>query len=277
MHAQGARKATPLIALLVALGSFLSVLGCTGSALPESTTTTSSIAITSVDAGSHSVRVPILAYHYVDFSPVPGLFGKRLTIRPGQFREEMNYLVAAGYHSIDLDEAYLAVEGGPAKLPPKPVIITFDDGGLDDYTIAYHILREKNLTATFFVPTSFVGSPRHMLWSQLALMARAGMSIESHTVHHWDLTTLGDAQLARELAASRSAIESHLGVTVRFLAYPGGKYDSRVEAAARAAGYLACVTVRPGTALSRQNELEWPRYGIGPWETLAGFKKALAQ
>ena len=85
-RAQGARKATPLIALLFALGSLLSVMGCTGSALPESTVTSSSVAITSVGVGPHSVRVPILAYHYVDFSPVPGLFGKRLTIRPGRLR-----------------------------------------------------------------------------------------------------------------------------------------------------------------------------------------------
>jgi peptidoglycan/xylan/chitin deacetylase (PgdA/CDA1 family) len=262
------RILTALIAILLAFGYLLSIWGCAG---PPASTSSSSSA---VEGSARSIQIPILVYHYVDFSPVPGSWGKQLTISPEQFLREMDFLIAAGYHTVTLDQAYRALSG-LSELPPKPVIVTFDDGGLGDYTIAYRILRDKGLTATFFIVTDFVGTPRHASWPQLAEMAKAGMSIESHTVHHLDLTTLSDAQLAEELGASRSAIQQHLGVSVRFLAYPGGKFNLRVVAAARVAGYVACVTVVPGTALSVDGVYRWPRMSVSRWETLASFRKAL--
>jgi peptidoglycan/xylan/chitin deacetylase (PgdA/CDA1 family) len=257
-----------LIAILLAFGYLLLVSGCAG---PRVSTLSSS---STVEGSTRSIQIPILVYHYVDFSPVPGSWGKQLTVSPGQFLGEMDFLIAAGYHTVTLDQGYRAL-GGLSELPSKPVIVTFDDGGLGDYTIAYRILRDKGLTATFFVVTDFVGTPRHASWPQLGEMAKAGMSIESHTAHHLDLTTLSDAQLAEELGSSRSAIQQHLGASVRFLAYPGGKFNSRVEAAARVAGYVACVTVVPGTTLSLDGVYRWPRIGVSRWETLASFRKAL--
>lgn len=186
----------------------------------------------------------------------------------------MNYLLNAGYRTITLDQAYQALTG-LVKLPAKPVIITFDDGGLDNYTVAFPILLAKKLTATFFIPTGYVGRKGHMTWEQLASMSKAGMRIESHTVHEVDLRALDSTRLSDELTMSRADIQQHLGVKVRFLAYPGGKYDSGVIAAARASGYLACVTVTPGTALSLDNVYAWPRLSVTPWETVAGFEKAL--
>ncbi len=230
-------------------------------------------------AGSRALRAPILTYHYVDaFSKLPvGPWAKRLTISVPKFKQEMDYLVANGYHSVTLKQIYDAVTGSEL-LPAKPVALTFDDGGADNYTTAFPILRLHRLVATFFVVTAVVGKPGYMSWAQLRAMSRAGMAIESHTVHHWDLVFLDSAKLQAELVQSRVAIISHLGLGADYLAYPGGDCDQRVMAAVQTAGYRAAFTDEYGAAgdlIDPQAVYDWPRAGIGPQETLTLFKKAL--
>ncbi len=225
-------------------------------------------------AGRRTIRMPILAYHYVDFFPVAGAWGDKLTVKTAAFIAEMDYLARAGFHTVTLEDVYRALNG-PGRLPAKPIAITFDDGGSDDYTVAFPVLRSHHFVATFFVPTAFVGTKGHATWSQLADMSRAGMAIESHTVRHHDLTTLSDGELLRELADSRAAIKQRLGFDSRILAYPGGRYDWRVIEAARAAGYVASVTVHAGSQISLRNAYEWPRIGIGPWDVPRLFRKAI--
>jgi peptidoglycan/xylan/chitin deacetylase (PgdA/CDA1 family) len=228
-------------------------------------------------AGAKAVRVPVLMYHYLEIHPQlrVGSSAKQLTLSALKFEQEMDYLAANGYHPVTLARINDAVAGS-APLPSKPIAITFDDGGLDNYTTAFPILQRHRFVATFFVITAVVGKPGCMSWAQLRVLSRAGMAIESHTVHHDDLRFLGDAKLQAELAESRQAIRSHMGLDARFLAYPYGDYDQRVMAAAEAAGYQAAFADKYGAVgdlLPPQGRYDWPREGIGPAETLAGFKK----
>ena len=80
---------------------------------------------------------------------------------------------------------------------------------------------------------------RTMNWNELRESASMGVDIGSHTVSHPHLTRLGDSELKRELEVSKERIEDELRRPCRFLAYPYGEQDSRVRAAARAAGYEA--------------------------------------
>ncbi len=160
-------------------------------------------------------------------------------------------------------------------MPSKPVAITFDDGYEDQYTTALPLLRAHHFVATFFVITAFVGQPGYLSWEELKAMQQAGMAIESHTVHHLDLTKLDDARLAAELAGSRQDLREHLKGNVRILAYPGGEYDQQVIAAAQAAGYIVALTDHGGDTLSSDSLYEWPRIGIGPGETIADFTSLL--
>lgn len=258
-------------------------LGCgvntstTGGSHQAGSTATSSLPTSTLQPASNAlkpIRVPILAYHYVDLRPLPGPTGLLLTLSYQTFEQEMNYLVANGYHTISLDRAYRALSG-LENLPSKPVVITFDDGGLDNYTEAFPILKARHMTATFFVVPGFVGTKRHASWSQLAQMSKSGMSIESHSLRHYDLTKENPDILKMDLQESRNLIEGHIGVPVRFLAYPGGKYDAAVINAAKLAGYAACLSMKPGSNLSLENRYFWPRLGIGHFETLADFRAAL--
>ena len=232
----------------------------------------------SLPPNPRTLQVPILMYHYVDAKPpVPGLWGRQLTVPTAKFRAEMDYLATHGYHSVTLGQIYASLAGRKA-LPLKPVALTFDDGGLDDYTVAFPILRSHHFVATFFVITGFVGKPGHMTWAELKQMSMWGMAIESHSVHHQDLIFASNAQLKAELVQSRAAIRAQLGLDAQFIAYPDGGCDQRVMAATQAAGYLAAVADKPGQAgdtLFPVAVYDWPRAGIGPRENLAQFERAL--
>jgi peptidoglycan/xylan/chitin deacetylase (PgdA/CDA1 family) len=212
----------------------------------------------------------------VDSRPVRGSRGKRLTLDTQMFKTELDYLASHGYQPVTLEQVY----AGMARLEPlpkNPVALTFDDGYLDNYTVAFPILRAHHFAATFFVITGAVGKPGYMTWADLRAMHADGMAIESHTVHHQNLDTLTDADVAAELTQSRAAIAAEVGQVPAALSYPGGDYDQRVAAAAKAAGYLMAVTTRRGDLLGPSNPYAWPRTGMGPKETLSGFAHALEQ
>ena len=221
------------------------------------------------------LTVPILMYHYVDDTPpAAGPQSGDLTVPPAQFEAEMDYLATNCYHPVTLDEVYAAL-AGQALLPERPVAITFDDGGRDNYTVAFPILKEHGFRATFFVVTGYVGNRLCMDWDQLRTMRAAGMDIESHTVDHPDLRTLDATRLAGEMVESRAALARELGANARILSYPQGRYNAMVVAAAQAAGYVAAVTTRLWWRSSSPSQYVWQRMRVSPEESLAAFGRAL--
>jgi len=227
-------------------------------------------------ASATPIKLPILQFHAVDSRPVRGSWGKRLTLDTQMFKTELDYLASHGYQPVTLEQVY----AGMARLEPlpkNPVALTFDDGYLDNYTVAFPILHAHHFAATFFVITGAVGKPGYMTWADLRAMHADGMAIESHTVRHQNLDTLTDADLAAELTQSRAAIAAEVGQVPAALSYPGGDYDQRVAAATKVGGYLMAVTTRRGDLLGPSNPYAWPRTGVGPKETLSGFVHALEQ
>lgn len=197
-------------------------------------------------ANAVAVDAPILMYHYVADTPPPkGPYADGLTVRTDDFRAEMQYLVDNGYETVSLADLYLAM-AGMQDLPAKPVALTFDDGGLDNYEVAFPILQEHGLVGTFFVITKTVGGDGQMTWDHLREMAAAGMSIQSHTVSHPDLRGVPAARLESELADSSQAIADGVGERSYVLSYPAGAYNGTVIEATKAAGYVMAVTTDQG-------------------------------
>jgi len=214
-------------------------------------------------------------YHYVDAAPpFDGSVANDLTVRTHEFEAQMAYLAAKGYSTVTLDQIYRAM-AGEAQLPPKPVALTFDDGGLDNYTVAFPELEARGFVATFFVITGVVGKKGHMTWDQLRDMQKNGMSVGSHTVRHPDLREVDDTRLQTELADSRATILREIGVAPPDLCYPGGKYDTRVVEAAYHAGYLLAVGTRSGTELRPEEVYQWPRVTVSPRESIGEFAASL--
>jgi peptidoglycan/xylan/chitin deacetylase (PgdA/CDA1 family) len=194
-----------------------------------------------------SADLPIVMYHHVG-NPPPGSDPVRrdLTVSPSNFEEQLRYLAESRIQTVHLDALMEHLAGG-RELPPKGIVLTFDDGYDDNYGVAFPLLRKYGMVGTFFVTTGLIGKPGYMTWAEIEELALAGMSIQAQSVDHADLTAVTPDDLARQLAAPKQLLEERLGQPVRFMAYPAGKLNRAVIQATRAAGYQAAVTVNHGT------------------------------
>ncbi len=103
-------------------------------------------------------------------------------------------------------------------------------------------------------------------WDELREMRNAGMTIGSHTVGHYNSTSLDDEELALELGGSKEALERELGLEEMHFAYPNGRTDahcdSRTARLVREAGYSSAVTSVAGPASGRYSAFAIPRLGV---------------
>jgi peptidoglycan/xylan/chitin deacetylase (PgdA/CDA1 family) len=106
--------------------------------------------------------------------------------------------------------------------PRDAIAISFDDGDLGQAARAFPALAARKMSATFFVTTSWIGTPRYASWDQLREMRAAGMSIESHTHTHPFLSQLDAESLRDELRRSRELLDERLEQRTTMLALPGG-------------------------------------------------------
>ena len=100
--------------------------------------------------------IPVLMYHRVN----PNIIDRN-TVHPTSFKNQLEYLACSGYHTITFAQ-YVDSVNGQGILPAKPVILTFDDGYVDNHTYALPLLKEYNMTGTIFVVTGGVG--KHCSW-----------------------------------------------------------------------------------------------------------------
>lgn len=121
-------------------------------------------------------------------------------------------------------------------------LITFDDGLLDNYTLAFPVLRRLKLKAAFFIIASRVEAKGYMNWEQLRELRDHGMLIGSHGVRHRLLTSLAPVELDYEVRYSKQMIQEYLGQTVDYFSVPRGFYDQRLIDACRKAGYTKVFT-----------------------------------
>jgi peptidoglycan/xylan/chitin deacetylase (PgdA/CDA1 family) len=195
-----------------------------------------------VGIGAHpdSLRVPILLYHSIAPNhPGQTAEQRELDVDTATFRQQMDYLAANHFNVVSLSALVDALQG-KGSVPPRSVVITFDDGWLTQYENALPILQRLHFTATFFVITKQVGlGPKYMTLEQVQALQRAGMTIASHSRTHCDLTKANTAELRSEIAGSRADLQKMLGINTDLFAYPYGAWNKRVAAAARGAGFRA--------------------------------------
>ncbi|SDG47538.1 polysaccharide deacetylase family protein [Desulfosporosinus hippei] len=230
--------------------------------------------------------VPILAYH------APHDFNGK----PYTFTMQMEFLARHGYRTVTItDIARMWRENIP--IPDNCVCLTFDDGSESVYTTWYPIMEKHGLKGVFAIISDAVGQETHnegtnvyapfASWGQLSEMAANGWEICSHSKTHtipWD--SQGDAQLQAEIADSKTAIETNLGLPCNVIVYPNGEFAGKVAKYVDEAGYWAGFTVNgqkwqsdlmategSGTAYSRLPFAFTRSYVYGDSET--EFKQAL--
>jgi len=294
MHAVR-RRALPLVLAAAALGALvLALAACGGSGSASSTTTVAArhagarparsvpppvahpALVPPASPAPRTVRVPILMYHRVHLyateltKSLPDL-----TVEPSVFAAEVAALASAGYHSVTVAQLFDALFHG-APLPSKPVMLSFDDGYVDDVTQILPVLQAHHMTGVFFIITGRFQEPGFVTVAQIRQLDAAGMDVGAHTRHHVDLPGLPAATLQSEIAGSRADLERVLGHPVAAFAYPAGRYDAASVGAVRQAGFALAVTTEPGMQLSAQQPLLLPRVRVGRTTTPAGLLACLA-
>lgn len=191
--------------------------------------------------------VMVLNYHKVDST------FHSLSIAPADFERQMQWLQQHGYHSITPEQLYDFVTTGEA-LPDNPILITFDDGYVDNYSNAYPIMKKYGFVGTIFVVTTFLDKyPNYLTWDQAKELEANGFSIESHTATHKSMTEASDAQIIEELTQSKATLKEKLGKDVNFVAYPTGTYNLHIAQLAKNAGYKAAFTIKFDTVNRNSN------------------------
>jgi peptidoglycan/xylan/chitin deacetylase (PgdA/CDA1 family) len=179
-------------------------------------------------------EVPILNYHSI--GDVAGEF----TVRPEVFAQELDWLVANGFHTVSLHDLAES-RARRRKLSPRSIILTFDDGKEDALRLVLPALQQRHMRGTFFIITGSVGRPGYLTWDGVRALAAAGMEIGSHTVTHARLADVSSDQVETELRQSRQQLEAHLGTQIEALAYPYNSLRRRTVRASEAAGYRIAV------------------------------------
>jgi len=229
--------------------------------------------------------VPVLMYHHISTSP--GM----ITVSPHHFAAQMAYLARAGYRTVGSAQlaAYLAGE----PLPEKSVVLTFDDGYLDNWVHAHPVLHAHGLTALCFLVTCWIGDGKarpnahsasaippllshadcvratenghadHAIlrWSEIEAMRQAGtFEFHSHTHSHvrWDKIARTReekcAGLKQDLFDSRATLASHLGEVSDHLCWPQGYFDDDYRRIAREAGFRHFYTCETGSNLRGRHD-----------------------
>ncbi|PIE81903.1 MAG: hypothetical protein CSA11_01970 [Chloroflexi bacterium] len=222
---------------------------------------------------SWTLRVPILMYHYISHPPEDAdIYRTDLSVTPENFRQQMAYLAENGYTPIDLYQLSAAITA-KTELPEKPVVLTFDDGYLDNYENAFPILQEFSFIGTFFVITNLVdqGAAGYANWEQLEEMAAAGMRIESHTKDHPDLSEKDREGVIFQVLGAQETIAAHIGYMPRYLCYPGGRYTEETMQVLADLDLWGAVTTQGGTWHGFTDRYEWSRQRMRYDTTLEQF------
>jgi peptidoglycan/xylan/chitin deacetylase (PgdA/CDA1 family) len=203
----------------------------------------------------HAGPVPILEYHVLGDAPAGAPYPELYVSRP-DFRHQLEWLDENGYQAVTLDQVEQAWYHG-GTLPPKPVVLSFDDGYRPQFTFALPQLRKHGWAGVLNLKAE--GSDLYE--SNVKAMIDAGWELAAHTIHHLDLTELDAEQLHEEVAGSRAILRREYRVPVDNFCYPAGQFDSTVIAAVKAAGYVGATTEIPGYA-TRGSPYELARFEV---------------
>lgn len=259
-----------------------------------------------VQNATQSTTLPILMYHNLSNN------GGDDSISAEKFEQHISTLYELGYNSVSFSQLCDYVQKG-IDLPEKPVVITFDDGYLSNYEIAYPILKKYNTKATMFVIGVSVGSREyykdtnhsitpHFSYEQAREMEQSGLvDIQSHTydMHMWApyekqqtevrpniLRTKDESDksyleaLERDLEKTNADFEKHLSKKATVLSYPGGYTDPMAQAVLMQNGICATVSTKEGKATVvkglPQSLIMMNRFNINGTTTMEKFLKKIS-
>src|SRR5262249_46825099 len=153
--------------------------------------------------------------YHVMANPYRGAPNPSLYVSRHEFVAQMRWLAAHGYRAVKLKQVYDAWHGR-ATLPPRPIVVSFDDGYRSQYTNALPVLRSHRWPGVLNLEVADTTKSWGARPRMVRAMIRAGWEVDAHTLTHPDLTTLDAAELHRQVAGSRVSIRRTYHVPVDF-------------------------------------------------------------
>ncbi|MBS1668567.1 MAG: polysaccharide deacetylase family protein [Bacteroidetes bacterium] len=172
-------------------------------------------------------QVPILCYHQIrDWKPTDSKRAKDYIVPVDAFKQQMKMLADSGYHSILPDELYDYLTKG-TPLPSKPVMLSFDDTDLEQYSIAYPEMQKHHFKGVFFIMTVSLNRPRYMNSQQVKELSDAGNVIGSHTWDHHNVKQYQGKDWEIQIDKPTKLLETITGKPIRYFAYPFGLWNKQ--------------------------------------------------
>jgi peptidoglycan/xylan/chitin deacetylase (PgdA/CDA1 family) len=201
-------------------------------------------------------EVPILCYHQIrDYKPSDGKIAKDYIVPVAVFRQQMQSLADSGYHTISPDQLNDYLVYGKS-LPSKPVMITFDDTRLDQYTSALPELNRHNFKAVFFIMTVSLGRPGYMSAEQVKHLSDNGHTIGSHTWDHKNVKKYTEEDWPKQVGKPSKQLQAITGKPVNYFAYPFGLWNKEAITGLKKFGFKGVFQ------LSDKRDQDDPLYSI---------------
>jgi peptidoglycan/xylan/chitin deacetylase (PgdA/CDA1 family) len=219
-------------------------------------------------------QIPVLCYHNIrDRKSTDHKYDMVYIVSPTSFREQMQALHDSGYHTILPDQLMAYFKKGTG-LPPKPVMLTFDDADGSQIEHALPVLNKTGFKGVFFIMTVVLGHGDYMTKEQVKMLTDEGHVIGSHTWNHKMVTKYKKEDWPLQIEQPIAELEKITGKPVRYFSFPYGVWNTRTIDSLKKHGIDAAFR------LGGPNDKEDPFYTIkriivdGHWNT-AQFSKAV--
>lgn len=184
-------------------------------------------------------QIPILCYHQIrNWKATDSKTSKDYIVEENNFREQLKMLADSGYHTILPDQLYQYLNEGTA-LPAKPIMLTFDDTDLPQYTVAAPEMKKYGFKAVYFIMTVSLGRPHYMTKEQVKELSDDGNVIGSHTWDHHNVKKYQGDDWVTQIEKPTKKLEAITGKPIKYFAYPFGLWNEQAVPELKKRGMIA--------------------------------------
>lgn len=214
--------------------------------------------------GDYCVDLPVILYHHTEPLEIATLLGhEKLTVDSTIFDEQMNYLVDHGYTTLSAED-FVKTLLARKPFPEKSIVVTIDDGYIDNYTYAFMAAKKYHVIINFMIPTGLIGKPDYMTWDHLKEMnGNPYTRIYNHTTTHAPLGLISESEIDSELAYSTAALRDNLGLQPTIFTYPYGSYNDLAIEKVKEYGFFGALSTIEGSHQCSSQVMTLQRRHIG--------------
>lgn len=196
----------------------------------------------------YCLNVPVLLYHRVQQESEARRLGQTsLTVDNGILDQQMAYLASHGYTAISAKQLADSLRLH-TLLPPKSIVITFDDGYKNHYDYVYPILQKYHILANFMIATGLIGGSDYMSWGQVEEISHSGLIyFVDHTWSHYAVNHGGRDKIKFEIETGKQQLEQHTRQAVNIFAYPYGSFNNEAIKILQEDSFLGAFSTIPGS------------------------------